>query len=787
MTRAKLLFAVCLLLGLATAAQAQLCDGDQDCDDGNFCNGMETCVLLTCQPGDPQDGESCDDGLFCTVGDSCSGGACGGGGTRDCSGQDGACVSGICNEAADACEPEPANEGGDCDDGEFCTVNDVCSNGMCDGSARDCAFLGGTCTVGVCDEDDNACEARAANEGADCDDGQFCTVNDSCDNGMCDGSTRDCSQLDGACTNGVCDEALDACQAQPANEGDGCSDGAFCTVNDVCGNGMCVGTPRNCSAQNGVCTTGVCNETSDACQAQPANQGGTCDDGLFCSVGDRCNNGMCSGTGPRDCSAQTTACTTGVCNEGSNACQAQVANEGGNCGDDGNQCTRDVCASGTCQHSNRAANAGCDDGLFCTATDTCNGMGTCVGAGDPCAAGAECAASCNESANNCFAAGTVACTDDGNICTDDLCNGTGACAHPPNTAPCEDGLFCNGADVCSGGACTHAGDPCAGGAECLNTCNETVDDCVTPAGAPCKDDGLECTTDLCAAGACAHAAVDSLCDQGDCVLGVCMPTNPDADKRGCVARAVSEGEQCTDDGFGCTDDVCTAGACLHVPIASRCVPPDDCTSAVCEPGQPTADAAGCIPGPALEEGQECAEDGQPCTNDLCSTGTCAHQDVPDTATCEPVTRAFRQALALEGLARQLMASVGDAFSPNASGPTVTTQGDMVARLTPVTSSLAEVSRILAGKSPVPPDGGRVRGVPKTAAQLRADASIAMLKKKPAEVHAFLRLAGTAKKKRQVPRETARILRGDGRLVLERMRKLSKELRRLRRVSQTFVP
>jgi hypothetical protein len=112
---------------------------------------------------------------------------------------------------------------------------------------------------------------------------------------------------------------------------------------------------------------------------------------------------------------------------------------------------------------------------------------------------------------------------------------------------------------------------------------------------------------------------------------------------------------------------------------------------------------------------------------------------------------------------------------------------MVARLTPVTSSLAEVSRILAGKSPVPPDGGRVRGVPKTAAQLRADASIAMLKKKPAEVHAFLRLAGTAKKKRQVPRETARILRGDGRLVLERMRKLSKELRRLRRVSQTFVP
>jgi hypothetical protein len=321
----------------------------------------------------------------------------------------------------------------------------------------------------------------------------------------------------------------------------------------------------------------------------------------------------------------------------------------------------------------------------------------------------------------------------------------------------------------------------------VNTCNETADDCISPPETPCKDDGRTCTTDHCLAGVCDHAPVDALCDQGDCVLGVCTPGAPGADKRGCVATPVAEGEMCTDDGFSCTDDTCSSGACLHVPIASRCVPPDDCTSAVCQPGEPTADAAGCIPGPGLEEGQECAEDGEPCTNDLCRTGTCAHDDVPDTVTCEPVTRAFRQALALEGLARRLVANVVEAFSPNASGPAITTKGSMVAHLTPVTASLEEVSRILAGKAPLPPTEGRAHGVPKTLAQLRADASIQELKKKSAEVRAFLRLAATAKRKRQIPREAARTLRSTGRLVLERVRKLNKELRRLRRISQTFVP
>jgi hypothetical protein len=51
--------------------------------------------------------------------------------------------------------------------------------------------------------------------------------------------------------------------------------------------------------------------------------------------------------------------------------------------------------------------------------------------------------------------------DDGNICTTDICNNT-VCEHIPNSLPCNDGKYCNGADTCSGGLCSiHAGDPCA--------------------------------------------------------------------------------------------------------------------------------------------------------------------------------------------------------------------------------------------------------------------------------------------------------------------------------------
>lgn len=88
------------------------CLDDADCDDGLFCNSLETCVDGSCEPGaDPCPGQlcdetieecveclagrDCDDALFCNGVETCTEGICEPG-TDPCPGQ-------TCDEARDAC------------------------------------------------------------------------------------------------------------------------------------------------------------------------------------------------------------------------------------------------------------------------------------------------------------------------------------------------------------------------------------------------------------------------------------------------------------------------------------------------------------------------------------------------------------------------------------------------------------------------------------------------------------------------------------------------------------
>jgi hypothetical protein len=55
------------------------CLTDPECDDGDACNGAETCAAASCTPGSPApDGTVCDDGSRCTTVDRCAAGACAG-------------------------------------------------------------------------------------------------------------------------------------------------------------------------------------------------------------------------------------------------------------------------------------------------------------------------------------------------------------------------------------------------------------------------------------------------------------------------------------------------------------------------------------------------------------------------------------------------------------------------------------------------------------------------------------------------------------------------------------
>jgi hypothetical protein len=72
--------------------------------------------------------------------------------------------------------------------------------------------------------------------------------------------------------------------------------------------------------------------------------------------------------------------------------------------------------------------------------------------------------------------------DDGNVCTNDVCNPGIGCVHTPVPGTCDDGVLCNGADSCGEGTCSvhDMVDPCPGS----SFCDAASDECMG-----CEDAG----------------------------------------------------------------------------------------------------------------------------------------------------------------------------------------------------------------------------------------------------------------------------------------------------------
>ena len=595
-----------------TTVVARGCGDANTCTDDR-CDATAHCVY-------PPNLASCEDGLYCTTSDRCAAGACAAGVARDCSAQSNACNLGVCDEAQRACVRSPRNTGGTCDDGLYCTVLDVCASGTCGGSARDCSALSSACAAGTCSESLGRCVASPINQGQSCDDGLRCTTSDSCRSGTCAGTAVDCSSLNTPCTRGECDPSTGACVSVPLVNGTACEDGLFCTTSDRCSAGVCVaGVARDCSGQSNSCNLGVCDEAQNGCGRSPRNEGGTCDDGLFCTVADHCTAGWCSG-GPRDCSASSSACAAGTCSESSARCVGSPINQGQRC-DDGLRCTTgDACSAGTCGGTAtdcssldtactrgacdpntgacisvpRTDGTACSDGLFCTVGETCS-AGVCGGAQPRSCAALDSACSqgvCDETAGACRA---------------NALNEGGACS---------DGRFCTESDVCVAGVCTGAPKDCASldGVCTRGTCDDVTRRCLAaPAheGQGC-DDGAFCTTsDRCTAGACVGARRDCSQLTTRCTLGVCDET-----ARACAAQPQREGQSC-DDGQRCTlGEACRGGVCQGAPR--------DCTSldSACAVGRCDATTGACVAA-QVPDGTAC-DDRVACTaGDACTRGVCA--------------------------------------------------------------------------------------------------------------------------------------------------------------------
>ena len=308
--------------------------GENDCSDDNLCTLNDTCdgqggcvgvpVICNTPPSsqcyeplgacDTNDGQcdytvaagACDDNNLCTLNDECNNGVCVSGNSKVCNTPPRPqCYDpvGTCNAANGNCDYNTL--AGNCDDGDACTVNDQCNNGMCNPGAQkvcnnppgpQCYNPNGTCNVaGNCDYTTIA--------GA-CNDNDPCTVNDQCNNGACSGTPMVCNN-----SGSICKSNTGTCQAgscfYPNIDGIGCDDLDGCTQTDTCLGGACVGSnPIVCDEHEGdgcfdqgTCTDGVCD--------YPINEGKNCNDGDECLLNDKCQaDGTCKGDTPRTCSGE---------------------------------------------------------------------------------------------------------------------------------------------------------------------------------------------------------------------------------------------------------------------------------------------------------------------------------------------------------------------------------------------------------------------------------------------------------------------------------------------------
>ena len=266
----------------ADCSDGNLCTVDDHCSDGACvatellsCDDDDVCTTDTCDPATgcvaTLNNAPCDDGDLCTIGDTCNLGSCLGTGLLPC--DDG----NLCTD--DSCDPQLgcqfAPNTAPCDDGAVCTDGDVCGAGWCHpGGALDCDD-GNPCTGNAC-VPGAGCQTELLPDGTPCLDGgveKICVLGACVCEPDCDG--KECG--DDGC-GGTCGS---------------CADDDACTLDESCDAGICVSTPLICTDDD-PCTDEACDPIAGC--VYPFNTA-PCDDGQPCTANDVCSGGVCAGVG----------------------------------------------------------------------------------------------------------------------------------------------------------------------------------------------------------------------------------------------------------------------------------------------------------------------------------------------------------------------------------------------------------------------------------------------------------------------------------------------------------
>ncbi|MFH1107765.1 MAG: S8 family serine peptidase [Planctomycetota bacterium] len=426
---------------------------DRACTDPDTCDGSGTC-----QPNDAADGTPCPDTLFCNGQEPCAAGRCESG-NDPCPGQS-------CDEENDRCAappppppPSPPSPcpNGICGQGETpCNCPQDCGNPP----AKEAKGL--TCADNLDNDCDGLTDAADPDcwcmKDSDCVDGLFCNGAEKCVDHVCKPGRPPCP------SNKCCDDRTDTCVSGPtcaANKD--CDDDSDCTI-DTCVNGCCANAPdcvRNadcndadpCTADS--CEAGCCVNTP-ACMVD-----GDCNDGDSCTV-DSCNDGCCE-------NAVMTCTDERMCVDGdcvwTLAIHARVDEDADGDGDPEPGRARPVDE----QYHEVPATV---ELPVPEPPSLCGGERWCVfvrweGGDVPYGHENDNPLSLTIDSDKSVTAvfQVVSCTED---------------------VHCDDGVFCNGQEVCIGGLCEQGVNPCGGGVDC----DEAEDRCVPCVQRMC---GARCT------------------------------------------------------------------------------------------------------------------------------------------------------------------------------------------------------------------------------------------------------------------------------------------------------
>ncbi len=225
----------------------QVCTNDAQCYSG-FCVDGVCCEsacdqpCMTCAGGKTDglcvpepDGSACDDGDPCNGPDTCQAGQCvPGNSPPDCTSPN-PCLVGRC-EPGIGCVFDPVEDGTACDNGNVCDGEDRCVQGNCtpSGPALDCDD-GNPCTGDECNPV-TGCANEPVQDGTPCDDEDLCNGGEVCQAGQCVSSEPlDCDDAN-ACTEDTCDPSA-GCVHTELPEGSNCGEGRTCQ------RGLCLPAP----------------------------------------------------------------------------------------------------------------------------------------------------------------------------------------------------------------------------------------------------------------------------------------------------------------------------------------------------------------------------------------------------------------------------------------------------------------------------------------------------------------------------------------------------------------